>query len=135
MASARVAAVLLLAAALSLHACGNSSDPDKIASRFIAEYYVKVDLSQAKTLTDGLATRKIEQEQALAEGRKAGEGTRRRDVRYRMLEKRSEDDRLFLVYELHIKGRGVPSLRKRAIVSLGRVGQGWRVTNFHDFDS
>lgn len=135
MVSKRVAAFFLLTAALSLPACGSTSDPDQIASRFVQYYYVKVDLVQAKALTEGLATRKIEQEQALLPSRDVGEGNRRRDVSSRLLEKRREDDRLFLIYELSIKGRGVPDLRKRAIVSLSRVGQGWRVTNFQDFDS
>lgn len=134
MVSRWVAGFFLLTAALSLPACGSTYDPDQIASRFVHDYYVKVDLTHAKTLTDGLATSKIEQEQALLSGRDAGEGTRRRDVSSRLLEKRSEGDRLFLMYELTIKGRGVPDLRKRAIVSLSRVGQRWRVTNFQDFD-
>ena len=134
MVAERVSAFLLLTTILTLPACGNSSDPDKIASSFLHHYYVAVDLLQAKKLTNGLATRKIEQEQALLQSASALEGLRRRNVNYRLLEKRGEGDRLALLYELTIKGRGVPPMHKRAILSLGRVGDGWRVTNFRDFD-
>ena len=134
MARERVAVFLLLTATLSLPACGNSSSPDKIASSFLHHYYEAVDLLQAKKLTEGLASEKIEQEQALLQGRRAVEEARRRNVNSRLLEKRSEGDRLSLAYELTIKGRGVPLMHKRAILLLRKVDGGWRVTNFRDFD-
>lgn len=135
MAIERVAASILLAAAVSLPACSNTSGPDKIASSFVDQYYVKVDLSQAKKLTGGLATRKIEQEQALLQGVSPAGGTSRRDVTYRFLEKRDEGERILFVCDLAIKGRGVPTLKKRALLSVGKIEGAWRITNFRDFDS
>ncbi len=128
-------ALLLLGATLFFPSCRDTSDADSTASRFVDHYYVKVDLSRAKQFTDGLATRKIEQEQALLQGASTSEGTRHRDVTYRLLEKRGEGDHLFFVYDLAVKGQGAPTLKKRSLVSVGRVGGSWRITNFRDFDS
>jgi hypothetical protein len=128
-------AFLLLGAVLSMSACGKTSNADSAAFGFVDEYYVKVDLLRAKQLTDGLATRKIEQEQALLQGVSAGEGVARRDVTYRLLEKRNEGEHIFFVYDLAVKGQGVPTLKKRSLISVGKVGSNWRITNFRDFDS
>lgn len=56
-------AFLLLAVTVFFPACGNTSAPDTITSSVLNQYYVNVDLSQAKKLTDGLATSKVEQEE------------------------------------------------------------------------
>ena len=127
--------LLLLGASLFFPACSSTSDAESIASRFVDQYYVKVDLARAKSLTDGLAARKIEQEQALLQGAGTGEGTTQRDVAYRLLEKRQEGDHIFFVYALTVQGRGVPALNKRSLLSLGKIGGVWRITNFRDFDS
>jgi len=127
--------ILLLAATLFFPACGKTSGAESTASRFVDQYYVKVDLSLAKTFAVGLAARKIEQEQALAQGAGTGEGTRQRDVIYRLLEKRDEGEHVFFVYELDVKGQGVPTLKKRSLISVGKVGDAWQITNFRDFDS
>ncbi len=128
-------AILLLGATLVFPACGKTSDADSTASSFVDQYYVKVDLMGAKQFTDGLATRKVEQEQALLQGQSAGEGAKQRDVTYRLLEKRDEGEHIFFVYDLSVKGQGVPTLKKRSLISVGRVGGAWRITNFRDFDS
>ena len=128
-------ALLLLGATVFFPSCRDTSDADSTASRFVDQYYVKVDLSRAKQFTDGLATRKIEQEQALLQGASTFEGTRHRDVTYRLLEKRGEGDHIFFIYDLAVKGQGVPTLKKRSLVSVGKVSGAWRITNFRDFDS
>ena len=127
--------LLLLGAAVLSPACSNASDAGSTASSFIDQYYVKVDLPRAKRLTDGLATRKIEQEQALLQGVSTGEGAKHRDVTYRLMEKRDEGEHVFFVYDLAVKGQGVPVLKKRSLIAVGKVGDTWRVTNFRDFDS
>ncbi len=126
---------LLLGATVFIPGCGHTVDADSTASSFVDQYYVKVDLPRAKKFTDGLATRKIEQEQALLQGASTGEGGKRRDVTYRLLEKRDEGEHIFFVYDLAVKGRGVPTLKKRSLISVGKVGGAWRITNFRDFDS
>lgn len=125
---------LLLAVTVFLPACGNTSAPDTIASSFLNQYYVNVDLSQAKKLTDGLATRKIEQEEALLEG-VGRDREKRRDASYRLLQKREEGERIAFLYEVMIKGRGVPTLKKRLLLSVAKVDGAWRITNFSDFDT
>ncbi len=130
-----LALFLLLGAAVLSPSCSNASDSGSTASSFVDQYYVKVDLPHAKRLTDGLATRKIEQEQALLQGVSVGEGAKHRDVTYRLLEKRDEGEHVFFVYDLVVKGQGVPVLKKRSLIAVGKVGGTWRVTNFRDFDS
>jgi hypothetical protein len=97
---------------------------------------VKVDLVMAKQLTEGLATRKIEQEEALLQGSTGGPARAgQRDVAYRLLEKREEGDHLYFVYDLSITGQGVPALKKRSLLSVGKRDGVWRITNFRDFDA
>ena len=131
----RLLAYLLLGVAAFFPSCGKASDAEATASMFIDHYYVKADLAGAKPLTGGLATRKIEQEQALVQGASGGVRDSRREVSYRLLEKRNEGERLFFMYDVDIKGRGVPTLKKRSLLSVGKIGGAWRVMNFHDFDS
>jgi hypothetical protein len=130
----RFAAVWVLGVATLLHACAGDADSETTASRFIDRYYVRADLAQAKALAEGLAARKIEREQALLQGVAAGAASRQRDVSYRLLERRDEGDRVVLVYDLDIKGTGVPTLRKRSLLSLAKIHGAWRILNFHDFD-
>ncbi len=130
----RLLACLVATAAL-FSSCGGPSDAEATASRFIDHYYVKVDLGRAKEFTSGLATRKIDQEQVLVQGIGSDAGSRRRDVAYRLVEKRNEGERLVLVYDIDIRGQGVPALRKRSLISVEKIGGAWRVMNFHDFDS
>jgi hypothetical protein len=125
----------LAAAAALFSSCGRTSDAEATASRFIDHYYVNVDLARAKEFTGGLATKKIDQEQALVQGIGSDPGGRRRDVMYRLVEKRNEDTRSVLVYDIDIRGQGVPTLRKRSLISVEKSGGIWRVMNFRDFDS
>jgi hypothetical protein len=127
---------LLLAATALFPACGKASDAEATASSFVDRYYVKVDLVMAKQLTEGLATRKIEQEEALLQGSTGGPARAgQRDVAYRLLEKREEGDHLYFVYDLSITGQGVPALKKRSLLSVGKRDGVWRITNFRDFDA
>lgn len=127
-------AFLLLAVTVFFPACSNTSDPDTIASSFLNQYYVNADLSQAKKLTDGLAARKIEQEEALLEG--VGRGReKRRDASYRLLQKREEGEHIAFLYEVMIKGRGVPTLKRRLLLSVTKIDGAWRITNFSEFDA
>lgn len=125
---------LLSAVTIFFLACDNTSSPDMIASSFLNRYYVNVDLSQAKKLTDGLATRKIEQEEALLEG--VGRGREKpRDASYRLLQKQEERERIAFLYEVIVKGQGVPTLKKRLLLSVAKVNGAWRITKFSDFDT
>ena len=128
-------AFLLLTVSALFPACGKASDAEATASSFVDRYYVRVDLTTAKRLTDGLATRKIEQEEALLQGAGGGDAARQRDVTYRLLEKRDEGDHSYFVYDVDIRGHGVPTLRKRSLLWVGKRGGAWRITNFRDFDS
>lgn len=126
---------LLVAVTVLFSACNNTSTPDAIASSFLNQYYINADLLQAKQFTDGLATRKIEQEQALLKGIGRGQGTKRRDASYRLLQRREEGEHIVFLYELMIKGQGVPTLKKRLLLSVAQVDGVWRITNFSDFDT
>jgi hypothetical protein len=131
----RLLACLVVATAALFSSCGRASDAEATASRFIDHYYVTVDLGRAKEFTSGLATRKIDQEQVLVQGISSDAGNGRRDVAYRLVERRNEGERLVLIYDIDIRGQGVPALRKRSLISVEKIGGAWRVMNFHDFDS
>ena len=97
-------------------------------------YYIRPDLPKAKALALGLARRKIEEEQELIRGVVRGPGATERDVSVILHETRKiGEDKIFFVYELSISIDN-RILKKRATIAIGRIQEGWRVTNFHETD-
>ncbi len=127
---------LLGACLLVLVGCEQSRDPEKVGAQFVDSYYIRVDLADARRWTEGVATEKIDEQLRLTHGVRV-EGTRAmREVSYRVVEKkRSEGERVILVFELTVKAPGSGSFRKRSLITLGKGSGGWRVTNFRDFDA
>jgi hypothetical protein len=133
----RRAGVALLSAALLVGvvgACARNDGPEAIARSLVEQYYVHPDLPKAKTLTHGLARRKIEEGERLIRGvmRTADEGIR--TVSYSLYTTRKVgEDRIFFVYDLSVSVDRLV-MKKRTFISTTKVEEGWRVTNFQEED-
>ncbi len=119
---------------LLLTACAGGEGPEAVARSFMEHYYIRPDLPKAKALTSGLARRKIEEEQELIRGVVREQGAADRDVSVVLHEARKiGGGKIFFVYELSISVDN-RVFKKRATIAIGKVQEGWRVTNFHEID-
>ena len=110
-----------------------ANTPEGIARRFVDDYYVRVDLGAAKGLATGLASKKIEEALVLTRGQPVGTATQGRDVTYSLVGQQEEGDHhWFFMYEVRIRLKGDGGFTRRTVVSVGRVGAAWRVTNFNE---
>lgn len=129
----RLAAVAFVVLAGSA-GCG-ASGPEAAAQRFLDAYYVQADLGEAVKLVDGLALEKVREQQALTRGIRADALSRKRQVFYELRRRRDRgEERVVFMYDLRVQGDG-GSLRKRALITVARIGERWRVTNFSDTDT
>lgn len=97
-------------------------------------YYVRPDLPKAKALASGLARRKIEEEQELIKGVVRERGAADREVAVVLHEsRRIGEQKIFFVYDLSISVDH-RTFKKRATIAIGKVQDGWWVTNFHETD-
>lgn len=112
-----------------------ASGPEAAARRFLDAYYIHADLGEAVMLADGLALEKIKEQQALTRGVPADALTRKRQVFYELRQRRDRGaERVLFMYDLTIQGGGA-SFRKRTLITVARMGERWRVTNFSDTDA
>lgn len=126
--------VFCAAALLALAACSAAEDPESIAQSFVERYYVHPDLPRAKALTQGLARRKIEDEERLLEAVTRPGGAANRGVSYSLHSTRKMwEGKIFFVYDITISVDS-REMKKRAFIATGRVKEGWRVTNFQESD-
>jgi hypothetical protein len=125
---------LWLTTGLILGACSSAEGPESVAQGFVERYYVRPDLPKAKALAQGLARRKIEDEEQLLQGGPRPDGRAGREVSFTLYTTRKMgEDRIFFVYDLAISVDRLV-MKKRAFISTTRVKEGWRVTNFQDED-
>lgn len=122
----------VLAAAALLAACGPGNSPEGVARRFMDDYYVRVDLAGARGVVDGLASKKIEAQEALTRGQAVGSATEGRSVAYTLLGRDQDGDRHLFRYEVKVTLRGGGSFTRRSVLVVAPVATGWRVTNFDE---
>ena len=121
-----------LAAVALLAACGRGNSPEGVARRFMDDYYVRADLVGARGVVDGLASKKIEAQEALTRGQAVGSATEGRTVAYTLLGRDQDGDRHLFRYEVKVTLRGGGSFARRSVLVVAPVGKGWRVTNFDE---
>jgi hypothetical protein len=130
---ARAAAVLAMAL---LASCGRGSTPEGIAGEFMDEYYVRADLAGARRVTDGLASQKIGNEEALVRGQTMGAAREGRTVAYSLASRAQEGDRHLFQYQVKVTlSGGSGTFARRVVLIVSPVGGGWRVTNFEESSS
>ncbi len=128
-------AVLLLGGVGFSLACSSGDPARGAAERFIDAYYVEIDLPRARDAAIGLARAKVEEQLRLVTGQVALEAASRPTVYYRFVEQQQEPqhDRRGLLYELTLT-LGTDQATRRALVTLRREGDAWRVANFQEID-
>jgi hypothetical protein len=106
------------------------SGPEAVADRFVESYYAAADLGEALQVADGLAAKKIQDQQLLLKGHAGAQSTPGRRVRYERTESRTVEGKLFYRYEIRIEIQGGGSFTRRSLLAMGQGPKGWRVTNF-----
>ncbi len=125
-----------LIAILCLAGCRpDPATPRGTAERFLDAHYVHIDLPSTLPLTSGVARQKVESEMALVRGVAIDETTRKPSVHYTLLEERPDGDHaVSYVYRGRIAVADADTFEKRWLVTVRREPDGWRVTNYQEFD-
>jgi hypothetical protein len=97
-------------------------------------YYAAANLGEALRFADGLAARKIQDQQRLVKGQAGPQTTPGRRVAYERKETATVDGKLYFRYEVRIEIQGGGSFTRRSLLALGDSPNGWRVTNFTESD-
>lgn len=108
--------------------------PEAIADRFMESYYAAANLEDALQLAEGLAAKKIRDQQVLRQGQTGPQTTQGRRVSFNRTEKATVEGKLFLRYEVQIDIQGGGSFTRKSLLALSQGPNGWRVTNFSEND-
>ncbi len=112
--------------------CGRGG-PEAVADRFMDSYYAAANLGEALQVSEGLASRKL-QDQQLLRGQSGPQTTQGRRVTYSRIEKATMEGKLFFRYEVRIDIQGGGSLTRKSLLAMSQGPNGWRVTNFTETD-
>lgn len=111
------------------------STPRGTAERFLDAHYVHIDLKAALPFTSGVARQKVESEIELVRGVTIDDTTRKPSVHYSLLEEHPDgESAVSYVYRGRIAVDGADTFDKRWLVTVRREPDGWRVTNYQEFD-
>jgi len=138
--TARVASLRLLfggmLAILSMASCKpDPSTPRGTAERFLDAHYVHIDLPATLPFTSGLARKKVESEIELVRGVTIDESTRKPSVHYTLLEERPDgSEAVSYLYRGRIAVDGADGFERRWLVTVRQEPEGWRVTNYQEFE-
>lgn len=110
------------------------SGPEAVADRFMEAYYAAANLGEALQFADGLAAKKIQDQQLLLKGLTGPQSSPGRRVSFSRIEKATMEGKLFFRYEVRIDVQGGGSFIRRSLLALSRGPNGWRVTNFSETD-
>jgi hypothetical protein len=112
-------------------ACGHDlKSAQGVADEFVDQHYVNIDLQRAREYAVGLARDKIDDEIRLTRGQAIDAATRKPKVHYELVEKKQESDaRVSFFYK-----EDAPEFTRRWLVVARKEGDGWRVSNFTEYD-
>ena len=115
------------------HGCGGSG-PEAVADRFMEAYYAAANLGEAMQFADGLAAKKIQDQQLLLKGLTGAQSSPGRRVSFSRIEKVTMEGKLFFRYEVRIDVQSGGSFTRKSLLALAHGPNGWRVTNFSETD-
>ncbi len=127
-----VVSLLVVLAASTCHS--DSSGPRGVAEGFLDQHYVHIDLEAAKPFCTGLALQKLRDEQRLTQGQQIDESTRKPTVHYRLIETKDDAEHPTFVFEGTIDVDDAGQFKRKWLVTMRRDGDGWKVSNFEEFD-
>ncbi len=109
--------------------------PRGTAEGFLDAHYVHIDLPSALPFTSGVARHKVESEIELVKGITIDDATRKPTVHYSLLEERPDGaEAVSYVYRGSVAVEGADSFERRWLVTVRREPEGWRVTNYQEFE-
>jgi hypothetical protein len=124
----------IAAGAMLLGACAGGDGPRAVAERFLDAHYVRIDLPASRGYTEGLAQQKIDDEIRLTSGQAIDDGTRMPRVHYRLREEQVRgDDVVSFAYDATFRVDGADPLHRTLQLTVRRGGDGWKVTNYHEY--
>jgi hypothetical protein len=127
--------VLVLLCTLALSGCRRDlRTPEGVAEEFVDQHYVQINLSKAKEYTVGLAQKKLDEEIRLTAGQVIDSSTRKPRVHYKLIEKKETTARASFLYLATIQVEDAPEFTRRWLIFARKEGDGWRVSNFTEFD-
>jgi len=129
---ATLAGLLLALTAIGCHA--DSNGPRNVAERFLDQHYVHISLEAAKSFCTGLALQKLGEEQRLTQGQQIDDSTRKPTVHYRLIETKDDAEHPSFVFEGTIDVDDAGQFKRKWLVTTRRDGDGWKVSNFEEFD-
>ncbi len=133
--SRRSSTILLVLALFAIAGCrADEKSSLGVAQRFVDHHYVQIDLEGAKPYCTGVALKKLQDEQRLTQGQAIDESTRKPTVRYRLIQKTDEADHGSFVFEGTIQVEDAGQFVRKWLVTTRRDGNGWKVSNFEEFD-
>ncbi len=117
-------------------ACGRDlKTAQGVADEFVDQHYVNIDLQRAREYAVGLARDKIDDEIRLTRGQAIDASTRKPNVRYELTETKQESpERISFFYKGTIQAEDAPEFTRRWLVVARKEGDGWRVSNFTEYD-
>ena len=131
---AKTALSLCLSVAL-LGACRRDlGTAQGVAEEFVDQHYVEINLPKAREYAVSLALEKIDDEIRLTAGQAIDASTRKPKVHYRLLEKKEAEGRASFLYQGTIQADEAPEFIRRWLVLVRKEGNGWRVSNFTEYD-
>jgi hypothetical protein len=120
---------------MGLVACRkNLSTAEGTIEEFVDLRYVEMNPFKAREHCTGLALQKIDDEIRLTRGQPMDPSTRKPRVRYRALHAKKEPQSISVLYEGSIHPPEAQPFKKKWLVTARRDGNGWKISNFTDFD-
>lgn len=114
-----------------MQGCGPRG-PEAVADRFMESYYAAANLGEALQFAEGLAAKKIQDQQQLLPGQSGPQSSGGRRVSISRIEQAMMDGKVFLRYEVRIDVRGGGFFTRKSLLALSQGPSGWRVTNFSE---
>ncbi len=125
----------LFLSVLMLGACGRDLDTAQgVAEEFVDHHYVNFDLQKAKQYAVSLALAKVNEEIRLTTGQQIDASTQKPRVHYNLLEKKESEKRSTYLYEGRIQSDDGTSFTRKWLITARLENNGWRVSNFTEFD-
>lgn len=97
-------------------------------------YYAAANLGEALQFAEGLAAKKIQDQQLLLKGLTGPQSSQGRRVRFSRIEKTTMEGKLFFRYEVRIDVQSGGSFTRKSLLAMSQAPNGWRVTNFSETD-
>ena len=122
-----------LAIPLAMTACHSEAPSQKTATQFMDRYYVNMSLKEAKCLSTGLASEKLENQLKLLDGQNVSAGTNVPKVVFHLVSsEKTGDGEMAYIYEVKPEAEDVG--RRKVFVKVREENGKWLVSQWTETD-